>query len=162
MIVEMAAPRHILSPWATAGVVDLTLPRVAIDLSANPADGGEAGSGGGEGSSAPPPAHATVTPIDGALTLPDAATIFVNLTGPVAQIAFPAITGDRRIVVYLRQDASGGHAVAGWPAALEWADRQAPALTLAPLGRDCLIFEIVDGGALILGNVVGLGYGPAV
>lgn len=105
--------------------------------------------------------HAACAPAGGALALPDARTILADLTASVTSITFPAFSGDRRIVVYLRQDASGGRAVTGWPASVQWADAQAPQLSLAPNAIDCLVFDVMDGGAIIFGNLVGSGYGPA-
>jgi hypothetical protein len=152
--IDLDGARQAIALAASRRAADQTAARIVVDVIDQ--DSGAAG-GGDEGVQ---PVHTRVSPVAGLLTLPDTGAVFVDLDGPVAQIAFPAIAGDRRIVVYFRQDATGGHAVAGWPPGLEWAERQAPVLTLAPLGRDVLIFDVIDGGALILGNVVGLGYGP--
>ena len=160
-IAESGAARHVVDLGVTRGLVDLSVARATLDLEptpVDPGDGGESGGGTSGGSASP----ALVAPVGGVLTLPDAYTIIADLTGSVASITFPVITGDRRIVVYLRQDAIGGHGVAGWPASIIWPDAQAPQLSLAPGAVDCLVFDIFNNGAIVFGNVVGLGYGPAV
>lgn len=104
--------------------------------------------------------HAACAPVGGALALPDARTILADLTATVTNVTFPAFSGDRRIVVYLRQDASGGRAVAGWPASVQWPGAEAPELSTTPHAIDCLIFDVMDGGSIIFGNLVGASYGP--
>lgn len=105
--------------------------------------------------------HAVCAPVGGILALPDARTILVDLTGSVTSVALPTFTGDRRIVVYLRQGSTGGRSIAGWPSAIQWPDAQAPDLSLAAHSIDCLVLDVMDGGASIFGNLVGAGYGPA-
>lgn len=160
-IAEIGAARHVVDLGVTRGLVDLSVARATLDLEPTPVapgDGGESGGGTSGGSAS----HALVAPEGGVLTLPDAYTIVVDLEAAVTNIVFPALTGDRRIVVYLRQDAIGGRGVAGWPPSVIWPDAQAPQFSLAPGAVDCLVFDMFDSGAIVFGNVVGLGYGPAV
>lgn len=130
-----------------------------LDLEPLPEQTGGGEDGGGEtpvGTS-----HVTIAPVDGVLTLPDAYTIIADLTADVTQVHFPAVSGDRRVVVYLRQAGAGGRALTGWPAAIIWPEAQAPQVSQSPGAVDCLVFDVFDSGAVVFGNVVGLGYGPA-
>ena len=51
---------------------------------------------------------------------------------------------------------NGGSQTVNWPAAVDWPEATAPALTAA--GVDKLVFETSDGGTTWLGNLAGLAY----
>lgn len=124
---------------------------------------GPAGATGSWDTSAPIRGHTvSVSPVAGAVSidLAQGNTFTVNLTADVTSVSFvnwPAAPLNQRVTVYLVQDATGGRSVAGWPAAVKWSG--APiSVTSAAGARDCVVFDSLDGGTMIFGNIVGQNY----
>lgn len=98
----------------------------------------------------------------GAVVLPisQANTINLILTGNASSMAFdqwPAPGISERVTVYVRQDSVGGRVISGWPTAIKWTGG-IPVLSTTPNAIDCLVFDSLDGGATIFGNLVGQSY----
>lgn len=121
-------------------VVDLEWapPVVPVDLTTAPETPAPPAGGG----------YAAAAPVGGVLVLPVASTILVDLTAPVTSVLLPHFAGDVRFFVYLRQDASGGRSVGGWPSNVSWVDGVPPQLTLSPEAIDCLVLDVVGAGVI--------------
>jgi hypothetical protein len=88
-------------------------------------------------------------------------TFDVTLTENINSVIlknWPSDTVSQRVVVYLRQDATGGKTLVGWPTNILWPYGQLPILSTDPNAIDCLVFETFDGGQTVFGNIAGQNY----
>jgi hypothetical protein len=96
----------------------------------------------------------------GAITidLADGNAQTVTLTGD-AQLSLVGSVPGRAcsVVLRVRQDASGGHAL-DFPLNVLWPSNIVPSVSGAPEALDKFVFETVDGGLTWEGNVAGQGY----
>lgn len=124
--------------------------------------GGVGQSGSGLASQALALVAIPIQPGAGRLTLDlsQANTFRVTLTQSVTMIELtnlPASGKSERVTVYFAQDGAGSRTVSGWTG-VRWSGGEAPTLSTTPYAVDCIVLDVMDSGATVLGNLVGLSY----
>lgn len=106
----------------------------------------------------------TVAPSAGVITIDLSLgnTWLVNLTANVTSVSltnFPTTGYAQRVVLYFKQDGTGGRTVAGWPAGTKWPASTPPTITPAANAVDSVVLDTFDAGTTIYGTLAAQNYG---